>query len=263
MSYNRARQSAYMDQQIRGTRRFLQETSSVAVLTGAGVSAESGIPTFRDAQTGLWAKYDPIELATPQAFARDPGLVSRWYDERRRKCADCEPNSGHLALAQLQREFETAGKGFTLITQNVDRLHQQAGSHDPIELHGTLWVWRCTSCGNECEEREIPFPEHPPRCACGGVRRPGVVWFGESLPQTALAAALQAAEHCGLFMSLGTSGVVEPAASMARVAASAGARTVEINLEETPLSAQMDISMRGATGELLPGIMSNLSESDV
>lgn len=262
MSGDQARHRAHLDQQIESIRRLLLETSSVAILTGAGVSAESGIPTFRDTQTGLWAKYDPMELATPQAFARDPNLVTRWYDERRRKCAECKPNAGHLALAQLQDSFEAQGRGFTLITQNVDRLHQQAGSRDPVELHGTLWVWRCTSCGEENEERQVPFPEHPPRCACGGMRRPGVVWFGESLPQSALAAAWSAAESCGLFLSLGTSGVVEPAASLARLAASAGARTVEINLEETPLSSLMDISIRGATGALLPGLLSNLFASE-
>jgi NAD-dependent deacetylase len=242
--------------QVRTIRRFLRETDSVAVLTGAGVSAESGIPTFRDAQTGLWAKYDPMDLATPQAFARDPALVTRWYDERRRRCADCAPNPGHRALAQLQDEFETVGKGFTLITQNVDRLHQQAGSRDPLELHGTLWVWRCTSCGEEREERQVPFPEHPPRCGCGGLRRPGVVWFGEALPEPILAAAWRAAEDCGLFFSLGTSSLVEPAASLARVAAAAGAKTVEINPQETPLSSWVDISARGTTGELLPMVLS-------
>ena len=145
-----------------------------------------------------------MELATPQAFARDPALVSRWYDERRRKSADSEPNPGHLALTRLQEEFEAAGKRFTLITQNVDRLHQRVGSRDLLELHGTFWVWCCTSCGEEREEREIPFPEYPPRCRCGGLRRPGVVWFGETLPESVLTAAWQAAEHCGLFMSLGT-----------------------------------------------------------
>jgi len=241
--------------QINEVRGFLRACDSLTVLTGAGVSAESGIPTFRDAQTGLWARYDPMELATPEAFARDPALVSRWYDERRGKCADCRPNPGHLALAQLQQRFEAAGRRFTLITQNVDRLHQQAGSRDPVELHGTLWLWRCTSCGEEREEREIPFPDHPPRCACGSIRRPGVVWFGESLPEAALAAAWQAAESCELFMSLGTSSLVEPAASLARVAANAGAKTVEINLKRTPLSTRVDISIAGATGELLPQIL--------
>jgi NAD-dependent deacetylase len=249
-------QSPSENEQVRTIRRFMDEASSVAVLTGAGVSAESGIPTFRDTQTGLWAKYDPMELATPEAFARDPALVSRWYDERRCKCASCAPNAGHLALARLESEFEAAGKGFTLITQNVDRLHQQAGSNDPIELHGTLWVWRCTSCGEEREEREIPFAEHPPRCACGGIRRPAVVWFGESLSEAALAAAWHAAQSCGIFMSLGTSGVVEPAASLARVAASGGAKTIEINLEETPLSSLVDVTVRAATGDLLPRILS-------
>jgi len=244
-----------LPEQMGAVRRLLSEAGSVAILTGAGVSAESGIPTFRDAQTGLWAKYDPMELATPQAFTRDPALVTRWYDERRRKCQECEPNPGHLALARLQDEFEAAGKGFTLITQNVDRLHQQAGSRDPLELHGTLWVWRCTACGEEREERQVPFPEYPPRCACGGMRRPGVVWFGEGLPDSVLAAAWQAAESCGLFMSLGTSSLVEPAASLGRAAAAAGAKTVEINPQETPLSSGVDISVRGMTGELLPMIL--------
>jgi len=245
-------------EQIQRVRTFLDACDAVTVLTGAGVSAESGIPTFRSAQTGLWAKYDPMELATPGAFARDPILVSRWYDERRAKCADCRPNPGHLALAHLQQQFEAKGKRFTLLTQNVDRLHQQAGSTDPVELHGTLWVWRCTSCGEEREEREIPFPDYPPRCTCGGIRRPGVVWFGETLSEAALAAAWQAAENCGLFMSLGTSSVVEPAASLARAAANAGAKTVEINLERTPLSAWVDVSIAGATGALLPQIASEL-----
>jgi len=240
--------------QIELIRGFLRETDAVAVLTGAGVSAESGIPIFRDAQTGLWARYDPMELATPQAFARDPALVSRWYDERRRKSADSGPNPGHLALTRLQEEFEAAGKRFTLITQNVDRLHQRAGSRDLLELHGTFWVWCCTSCGEEREEREIPFPEYPPRCRCGGLRRPGVVWFGETLPESVLTAAWQAAEHCGLFMSLGTSSLVEPAASLCRVAAASGARTVEINPQETPLSPWVDVSVRGTSGKLLPMI---------
>jgi NAD-dependent deacetylase len=240
---------------VRTIRQFLREASSVTVLTGAGISAESGIPTFRDALTGLWAKYDPMELATPQAFVRDPALVTRWYDERRCKCAECEPNPGHLALARLQRDLEAAGKVFTLITQNVDRLHQRAGSRHPLELHGTLWVWRCTSCGEEREERQVPFPEHPPRCGCGGMRRPGVVWFGETLPEPVIAAAWRAAEGCDLFLSLGTSSLVEPAASLGRVAAAAGAKTVEINPRETPLSSRVDVSLRGTTGALLPIIL--------
>jgi NAD-dependent deacetylase len=246
--------------QIGEIRDYLRACDSLAVLTGAGVSAESGIPTFRDAQTGLWARYDPMDLATPEAFARDPALVARWYDDRRRRCADCRPNSGHLALARLQDEFEAAGKRFTLITQNVDRLHQQAGSRDPVELHGTLWIWRCTRCGEQREEREVPFREHPPRCACGGIRRPAVVWFGETLPEAALALAWRAAEDCGVFLSLGTSGVVEPAASLGRVAGSRGAKTIEINLEATPLSSRMDISLRGTTGVLLPMILSQTQE---
>jgi NAD-dependent deacetylase len=224
------------------------------VLTGAGVSAESGIPTFRDALTGLWSRFNPEQLATPEAFARDPALVARWYDERRERCAACAPNAGHVALAELERRF-AAPREFLLITQNVDRLHQQAGSRRVVELHGTLWVWRCTRCGAEREEREAPFAEHPPRCHCGGQRRPGVVWFGEMLPAAAMAEARTALQSCDVFMSLGTSAVVEPAASFAHWARGAGARTIEINLDETPISDTVDYSLRGKTGEWLPRIV--------
>lgn len=198
----------------------------------------------------------PWSLPRRRPLPADPALVSRWYDERRRKSADCEPNPGHLALVQPQGEFEAAEKRFTLITQNVDRLHQRVGSRDPLELHGTFWVCRCTSCGEEREERTVPLPEYPPRCHCGGTRRPGVVWFGEALPEAVLTKAWRAAEGCGLFMSLDTSSVVEPAANLCRIAADARAKTVEINPQETPLSSWVDVSMRGTTGELLPMISS-------
>lgn len=157
----------------------LRSAQHIVALTGAGVSAESGIPTFRDAMEGLWAKYDPEELATPEAFARNPQLVSRWYDDPRCKVAACRPNSGHDALAQLQSRLAAEGRRLTLITQNVDRLHQTAGSTNVIELHGSLWVWRCTDCGDEAEDRGPAFSMHPPECHCGGWKRPGVVWFGE------------------------------------------------------------------------------------
>src|SRR5688572_14869789 len=127
----------------------LRSARRVVVLTGAGVSAESGIPTFRDALTGLWARFDPQQLATPEAFARDPALVTRWYDERRQRCAGCQPNPAHTALADLERRLLAAGREFTLLTQNVDRLHQRAGSRHVVELHGSLWVWRCTACAAE------------------------------------------------------------------------------------------------------------------
>ena len=228
---------------------------SIVVLTGAGVSAESGIPTFRDAMTGLWAKFDPADLATSEAFARDPEMVSRWYDERRCNVAKCLPNAGHMALATLQSRRVAEGRQFTLITQNVDRLHQLAGSTDVIELHGSLWIWRCVDCDDEVEEREPAFSDYPPRCSCGGKRRPGVVWFGEELPRHALLKAQRATGSCKLFLSLGTSSVVYPAAGLIDLALQNGARILEVNPEETAYSRKVHWSIRGKSGEVLPQLM--------
>lgn len=238
--------------------RALGQARAVAVLTGAGVSAESGIPTFRDALTGLWAHYDAHALATPEGFARDPALVTRWYDERRLACAGCRPNPGHYALAEIERQVEGAGGTFVLLTQNVDRLHQRAGSRNVVELHGTIWVWRCVDCGAEQEETGEAFGAYPPRCACGGLRRPAVVWFGELLPARALARAHAALEACDTFLALGTSATVEPAASFVHVVRARGARTIEINLETTPASEVSDYTVRGRTGEILPQIAARL-----
>lgn len=228
-------------------------------MTGAGVSAESGIPTFRDALTGFWAKFDPQELATPEAFRRNPPMVSRWYDERRCRCADVKPNPGHQALARLQDWQEQRGRRFTLLTQNVDRLHQRAGSREVTELHGSLWVWRCCDCGDEREERGPAFADHPPRCRCGGPRRPGVVWFGERLPEAALARAFDAAATCDVFISAGTSGLVEPAAGFLRGAHARGAHTIEINLDATPVSRLVDWALPGKSGEVLPRVVEALA----
>ena len=233
----------------------LRLAKAIAVLTGAGISAESGIPTFRDALTGLWARFDAAQLATPQAFERDPELVSRWYDERRCNVARCHPNGGHLALAQLEQFARRQDRKFTLVTQNVDRLHQAAGSQEAIELHGTLLVWRCTRCGQEREECGPAFSAYPPVCSCGGVRRPGVVWFGETLPAKALRAAQEAARDCDLFLSVGTSGVVYPAAGLIEVAIHGGAKVIEVNPQPTPLSDQVDWSIRGSSGDVLPRLV--------
>lgn len=222
------------------------------MLSGAGVSAESGIPTFRDALTGFWAKFDPAELATPQAFDRDPQLVTRWYDQRRYNVASCRPNAGHIALARLQKNAIAQKRKFTLVTQNVDRQHQAAGSTDVVELHGTLWVWRCTACGEQREERGPAFDVHPPQCHCGGRKRPGVVWFGEALPEEALAAAQSAAASCELFLSLGTSSIVYPAAGLIDLALQNDAAILEVNPDDTPFSAKIRWSIRGKTGEVLP-----------
>ena len=233
----------------------VRRARTVAVLTGAGVSAESGIPTFRDAQKGMWARFSPAQLATPEAFARDPARVAAWYDERRLAILQARPNPAHRALAQWADRLWDMDGTLTLVTQNVDRLHQAAGSHMVVELHGNLLVWRCIRCGEEREERGPAFPEHPPRCPCGGIRRPGVVWFGEDLPADAWAEAQRAAGTCALFVTLGTSAVVQPAATLLDHARAGGARTLEINLEPTPATEVVDWSLLGPAGTLLPALL--------
>jgi len=234
---------------------FIGTANSIVALSGAGVSAESGIPTFRDAMTGLWARFNPEELATPQAFAKDPQLVSRWYDQRRCDVSKCKPNVGHIALARLEEMCRQKGRPFTLITQNVDRLHRAAGSQNIIELHGNLFTWRCVDCGSEADESGPAFAEHPPRCECGGLRRPGVVWFGEALPGEALLKSQRASGKCALFMSLGTSSVVYPAAALVDLALQNGAKVLEINPEQTPLSRRANWSLRGKCGKILPDLI--------
>lgn len=229
---------------------------SVVALTGAGVSAESGVPTFRDALTGLWAKFDPSRLATPEAFAQDAALVTRWYDERRQLRLSTRPNPGHDALARWEAALRERGGSFTLLTQNVDRLHHAAGSVNVVELHGSLMVWRCIVCGEDREERGGPFEQFPPRCeSCGGARRPGVVWFGEALPDAGLRAAFDAIERCDLFLSIGTSAVVQPAASFLLRAIDRGARTVEINRDPTPATGLVDWALQAKSGEALPRLL--------
>ncbi len=236
----------------------LREANHIAILTGAGVSAESGVPTFRDALTGLWAKYDPMQLATPEAFSRDPETVTRWYDQRRLNVLKCEPNPAHRALAQWQRSCAAGGRTFTLITQNVDRLHQAAGSTDVIEIHGSLIEWRCLITQRLQECRGGPFPQYPPRSDAGGLLRPNVVWFGEALPEEAARAAEHAAGFCDVFISIGTSGLVYPAAGYLHLAKSSGAVTAEINRDPTPATDVADYSMLGKAGEILPALLQAL-----
>ncbi|MCG3121896.1 MAG: NAD-dependent protein deacylase Sir2 [Phycisphaerales bacterium] len=235
--------------------KAVRSARHVVVLTGAGVSAESGTPTFRDAMTGLWASFNPQELATPEAFEKNPELVTRWYDQRRIGCMACAPNPGHLALARLEEQLTARGGRFTLLTQNVDRLHHRAGSINVVELHGTIMVWRCTRTGREFTPPAEPMTEFPPRSPAGGLLRPNVVWFGEMLPESALAAAFEALQDCDLFLSIGTSSVVHPAASFIHIAKSAGAATGEINPESTPITPLVDFAARGKSGELLPLIL--------
>ena len=229
----------------------LRTANHVAVLTGAGVSAESGVPTFREAQTGLWAQYDPQELATPQAFRHNPKLVWEWYAWRRELVSQAEPNPGHLALADL----ESSVPQFMLITQNVDGLHKRAGSQNIIELHGNIMRTKCFDNGRLIQS----WPETdevPPRCPhCGGMLRPDVVWFGESLPYEALETAVASAQACDIFFSIGTSALIQPAASLPIEAIQAGAFTVEINPQHTPLTSRVDIALTGGAGSILPALV--------
>jgi len=231
--------------------RFLRKAERVAVLTGAGVSQESGLRTFRDAQAGLWSQYKPSDLASPEAFARDPKLVWDWYAWRREAIKGVRPNPGHYALADMAHRIPD----FILITQNVDGLHRMAGSPRVIELHGNLQRVKCSSCGQQAEAWD-DAEGNVPRCeACGGLLRPDVVWFGESLPRAELEAAVGAARACHVFFSIGTSGVVQPAASLAFAARNKGAVVVEINAEPTPLTTKVDFALHGKSGEILPALM--------
>lgn len=232
----------------------LRQARHVLVLTGSGASAESGVPTFRDAQTGLWEQYNPMDLATPEAFLEDPALIWRWYRWRRELVAKAAPNPGHFAIAELAR----IAPELTLITQNVDGLHQRAGSSGVVEFHGNLFTDRCFSEGAVVTDADDAAPV--PICSgCGGLLRPGVVWFGEAIPSAALSAATAAAESCDVFLSVGTSSVVWPAAGLAEQAKANGATVIEINLDTTPQSQQSHHCIQGKSGELLPELISSLT----
>lgn len=277
----------------------LRKAGHICVLTGAGISAESGVPTFREVQRGLWAKYDPLELATPEAFVRNPELVWRWYHWRRELVAGVEPNEGHRALVDLAGHAAR----FTLITQNVDGLHQRAGSKDVIEFHGNLFQEHCVAncginastdqhcvanyssnrstdqhgvdlhgvkendadrtCGHGSEtggpattDNNVRLPHCP---GCGALTRPAVVWFGEVIPELALELAFRAAADCDVFLSIGTSSQVYPAAGLADIARQSGAVTVEINPEETGRSPDFDWVLTGEAGTVLPELVESLA----
>jgi NAD-dependent deacetylase len=233
----------------------MNRAPSLVVFTGAGISQESGISTFRD-PGGLWDQFRPEELATPEAFAARPEVVWRWYRWRFDQVRRARPNAGHLAIASWQERFPS----LVVVTQNVDRLHQRAGSRAVLELHGDLWTARCARCGEETEmERAMRLPGEPPRCACGGLLRPNVVWFGEGLPEETFERAYESAAASGLFLVVGTSARVYPAAGLIEVAARAGARIVEVNREETPLSGLATETLRGAAGEILPELGDRLA----
>ncbi|MBL6276572.1 NAD-dependent deacylase [Micromonospora fiedleri] len=237
--------------------KLLGQARRVVVFTGAGMSAESGVPTFRDALTGLWQRYDAQQLATPEAFDADPALVWGWYEWRRAVVARARPHPGHLAVAAI----EARAPHTVLVTQNVDDLHERAGSTAPLHLHGSLFAPRCSACAHPAS---IPDPDEPaegrrlppPRCdRCSAPVRPGVVWFGEALPQPALEAVAEAAASCDVLLTVGTSGLVYPAAEIPHVAARCGATVIQVNPEPTPLDQVSDINLRGPAARVLPALV--------
>lgn len=240
-----------LEGEIQRVAEALRKAVYVAVLTGSGISAESGVPTFREAQSGLWSRYDPQDLATPEAFERDPGLVWDWYEWRRSLVSEAVPNAGHAAIAALERKIPS----FRLLTQNVDGLHQRAGSAAVIELHGNITR---SKCSREGDLREPPGEraEVPPRCPrCGAYLRPDVVWFGEALPAAAIDEASDAARACDVFLSVGTSSLVYPAAALPFEALKAGATVVEVNPVATPLTSSAHHVLPGLAGEVLPALL--------
>jgi NAD-dependent deacetylase len=243
-----------LEDDLKHARALLDGATAVAVLTGAGISAESGIPTFRDALTGLWEKFSPEELATPEAFAANPKLVWDWYAWRRAKVAEAQPNPGHLALVQIENACRERDVDFTLITQNVDGLHELAGTRRLVELHGNIRRVKCFDNGHAV--KGWPETGGVPKCPhCGSLLRPDVVWFGEPLPGEALVQAMAAARSCEVFLCVGTSTVVEPAASLPFLALDEGAKVIEVNPAPTPLTRRAAIAIAGAAGEVLPHLV--------
>lgn len=228
-------------------REKIATARSLTILTGAGISADSGVPTFRG-KDGLWRSYRAEDLATPEAFERDPRLVWEWYNWRRELIATKRPNQAHDAVAKLERRIQS----FWLITQNVDGLHRAAGSQKLSEIHGNIWMVRCTACGSISENRNVPIPILPTCRRCHGVLRPHIVWFGESLFPDDLARCAAALQTCEILLVIGTSGVVYPAAGFASVAKEAGAFVAEINLDQTPHTSLVDLALQGRAKDVVP-----------
>ncbi|MCX4472577.1 NAD-dependent deacylase [Micromonospora sp. NBC_01655] len=248
-----------MEQDVRQAAALLGRARRVVVFTGAGISAESGVPTFRDALTGLWERFDARTLATAKAFRDDPALVWGWYEWRRGAVRAARPNAGHRAVAAIEGRVPDS----VLITQNVDDLHERAGSAAPLHLHGSLFAPRCSACSRPVSPSDAPSdePAHgrrvpPPGCPrCGAPVRPGVVWFGEALPEAALATAVEAASSCDLLVTVGTSGLVHPAAEIPQVAARRGAPVIQVNPHQTPLDPVCAVNLRGPAARVLPALV--------
>jgi NAD-dependent deacetylase len=240
--------------QLDAVARRAAQAGSIAVLTGAGVSAESGIPTFRDAQTGLWAKYDPVMLASLEGFMEAPADVWRWYDERRQSMRQCQPNPGHAALAQWEQRWRELGRGFRVITQNIDNLHTEAGSRDTVELHGNIWYARPLHGALRDVQPllECPLREVPPYDKQGRLLRPHVVWFGELLDPAVLEEGIRLAEQCDLMLVVGTSSAVYPAAALPYAVLRRHKPVAEINPSPTEFTHEATHSLRGPGGVILP-----------
>lgn len=238
----------------------IKKTERIVILTGAGISAESGIPTFRG-KNGLWTKLSPEELASFESFYKNTEMVLEWYKYRKEIIKHSQPNGGHIALSRLSR----IPKHFDLITQNIDGLHQQAGNHDVIELHGNIFENYCIRCGQNYDSEQFDeifdsSPNHIPRCFCGGLIRPNVVWFGEALPRDNLEKAYSATMDADVFISVGTSGLVRPAADLPIVAKQSGACLIEVNIQPTVLSHEADLVLLGAAGQILPMLVEDFKE---
>jgi NAD-dependent deacetylase len=229
--------------------KLLSKTKKVVVFTGAGISAESGIPTFRG-KDGMWEKYRVEDLATPYAFERDPKKVWEWYDWRRGLIEKGGPNPAHFMIAEMEKHFPE----FWVITQNVDGLHRKAGSKNIIEIHGNLWRAKCQKEGIIFDFIDVPLKEVPPRCKCGSLIRPDVVWFGEALPISEMKNAFLRAERCDAMLVVGTSALVQPAANLPFAAKANSAKIIEVNLNQTPISDIADISIFGKAADVLPKI---------
>jgi NAD-dependent deacetylase len=243
-----------VEQSLDDVRLRLAQARAVTVLTGSGISADSGIPTFRGTD-GLWNTFRAEDLATPEAFARDPYLVWEWYNWRRELIAVKHPNAAHDALVELERRLESRAGRFHLITQNVDGLHRAAGSRHVTEIHGNIWRVCCTGCGILSDNHEVPI-QFPPMChQCRAILRPHIVWFGEALAEEDLRTSYEALESCEILLIIGTSGLVYPAASFAPVAKAAGAYVVELNLETTPATEVVDCSFQGRAKDLVPALV--------
>ncbi len=233
----------------------LSEAARVTVLTGAGVSKESGIPTFRDAQTGIWAEFNPEELATPEGFLANPPLVWKWYDFRRKLLGDAKPNPGHYALVELEKYVPKV----TIVTQNIDGLHQKAGSSDVVELHGSITRFHCFD--NQHEAKDVPYElEEPPSCHCGSMIRPAVVWFGEALPSKSFTRGVTECEYSQVILVVGTSALVQPAASLPMAGYNRGAKIIDVNPDTNPVTQISFLSLMGPSGEMLPKVVAALAK---